>query len=35
MCNTDVSLSSSNGDKLKDLGFGMTQDDKMPAVVLY
>lgn len=35
LCNTNVSLSSSNGDKLKELGFGMSQDDKMPAVVLY
>lgn len=31
----DVCLSSSNGDKLKELGFDMAQDDKMPAVVLY
>lgn len=31
----DVWLSSGNGDKLKELGFDMAQDDKMPAVVLY
>lgn len=31
----DARLSSSNGEKLKELGFDMAQDDKMPAVVLY
>lgn len=32
---SDARLSSINGDKLKELGFDMAQDDKMPAVVLY
>lgn len=31
----DVCLSSSNGARLRELGFDMTQDDKMPDVVLY
>ena len=31
----DVCLSSSNGARLRELGFDMPQDDKMPDVVLY
>lgn len=35
LCDVDVNLSSINVDKLKELGFDMAQDDKIPDAVLY
>ena len=35
LCDVEVTLSSSNGDKLKELGFCMSEESKMPDVILY